>query len=301
MKKHYFFTLKTSFVLLFMVFFLSPVFSQVNLVPVEDAFVRGDPGREDENFGVTEPTLLEVRRFNRFAYLKFEIPSATDLNGTIESAELWLYGGNSVYPLDLQYHLAENDWSETEVNYNNKPDTIAGVGPVVSLFPFPTEDEESYPKMYGEFSVDLTTLLEGREGETVTIMIRHAEDATADIIEENIKIHSKDHEEDHTHPVLALTIDESAVSVTNIAGNTGLNVYPNPVRGREVFISKSGIASDKVLLQLFSIDGRLVQQESIAAAEKFSLKLSDKLVNGLYILKLTDGASSQATRIYIAE
>jgi hypothetical protein len=299
MKKNYFFTLKTIFVLFFLAFFLSPGFSQVNLLPVEDAFVRGDPNREDENFGVTEPTLLEVRRFNRFAYLKFEIPATTELNGIIESAELWLYGGNSVYPLDLQYHLAENDWSETEVNYNNKPDTIAGVGPVVSLFPFPTEDEDAYPKMFGEFSVDVTTLLEGREGQTVTIMIRHAEDTGLE--EENIKIHSKDHEDDHTHPVLVLIIDEAAVSVENVVSNTGLSVYPNPVKGREMFISNSGIASEKVLLQLFSIDGRLVQQENVAAAENISFKLSSELVNGLYILKLTDGASSQSTRIYIAE
>jgi hypothetical protein len=303
MKKNYILIFKTIslFAFLFVFTFSGTGQQVVEVTAVEDAFVRGDTGREDEAFGTTESEFLDVRRLNRFTYLKFDIPASPVANGVIENAELWLYGGNSVHQLDLQYHLADNDWSEADVTYTTRPDSIAGVGPVVALFPFPRDPAEGgVSKEFGEFSVDVTPLLTGREGQTVTIMIRHTDESGTELREELVRFHSKDHEDAETHPVLAITFS-APVSVDNVARNADFNVYPNPVKGREVFITKNGISGDRVLLELYSIDGKLVQQERVAAAENISLKLSSDLVNGLYILKLTDGASSRATRIFIAD
>lgn len=99
---------------------------QPGLYPVADAFVRdGSPG---SNFGTQD--ILTVKSdgagFNRVSYLKFDLTNYTD---TFYNAKLKLFLKTTVAGMKWRLYRSSNDnWTETGVNWNNKPDTSTFIG-----------------------------------------------------------------------------------------------------------------------------------------------------------------------------
>jgi hypothetical protein len=105
---------------------------QPGLYPVADAFVR-DGGSAGANFGTQD--ILTVKSdgvgFNRISYLKFDLTNYTD---TFYNAKLKLFL-KTVSATSMKWHLyrSTNDsWTETGVNWNNKPDTSTFIGTVTN-------------------------------------------------------------------------------------------------------------------------------------------------------------------------
>lgn len=101
---------------------------QPGLHPVADAYVR-DGGSAGSNFGTQD--ILTVKSdgvgFNRISYLRFDLSNYTD---TFYNAKLKLFL-KTVSATSMKWHLyrcANDSWAETDVNWNNKPDTSTFVG-----------------------------------------------------------------------------------------------------------------------------------------------------------------------------
>ncbi|MFD0961728.1 polysaccharide lyase family 8 super-sandwich domain-containing protein [Paenibacillus chungangensis] len=99
-----------------------PVVAQLDIM--EDTYVRSG-AYGDVNYG--DATRLEAVKsggdYNRRAYLKLD---ATSISEETYSAKLYLFGAISaaaggITELEL-YSVADDSWSETELNWNNKPE-----------------------------------------------------------------------------------------------------------------------------------------------------------------------------------
>jgi hypothetical protein len=84
------------------------------------------------------------------------------------------------------------------------------------------------------------------------------------------------------------------VSVNSVAPNT-VKVYPNPA---EDFVTVVGGKSNKIW-QLFSVDGRMVNQGSSSNELEFRISTSD-VPSGVYLLKLQEQGVISVTRILVS-
>ncbi|MFD0714361.1 DNRLRE domain-containing protein [Paenibacillus sp. GCM10027626] len=114
----------------------STVTEQVYLTPVADAYVNAG-SKSASNYG-GEPLLLVKNKAGdgdrtRQSYMKFDLGN---IPGVIEAATLRIFGeltdgeGNQV---DIQVHtVADNSWSESGINWNNKPQYDAVIGTIAA-------------------------------------------------------------------------------------------------------------------------------------------------------------------------
>jgi PKD repeat protein len=103
---------------------------QPGVYPIADAFVR-DGGSAGSNFGTQD--ILTVKSdgvgFSRISYLKFDLSNYTD---TFYNARLKLFL-KTVTSASIKWHLyrcTNDSWTETGVNWNNKPDTSTFIGTI---------------------------------------------------------------------------------------------------------------------------------------------------------------------------
>jgi hypothetical protein len=103
------------------------------LAPVADAYVR-DGGSAGTNFGA-DPT-LQVKNTsaagnNRRTFLKFDLSGVT---GPVTSAKLRLFGNHATATTaDSAFAVANNTWTESGINWNNKPALGAKQGASVTI------------------------------------------------------------------------------------------------------------------------------------------------------------------------
>ena len=194
---------------------LEPVESSelpIAITPTDDSYVRED--NPTRIYQTHNPEELQVRLQSetqrRYTYMKFDVPQGLD--GLDYRAILSLWGGNvgDNDGLVIQVVTAENTWDETTLTWENRPAFIDNVDPVE--FPFPFSDNA-----FGDFDVDITSLVEGLEGQTVTLALRYK-----DINTENLKIFSKDQADAEKVPTLTfiepvavtgITLNESEVTI----------------------------------------------------------------------------------------
>src|SRR5690606_10532743 len=98
--------------------------STTTLNPVADARVAA--AAPTTNYG-TQPTLLADTSPQEMSYLRFNVQG---VNGTVTNAKLrlWVENGTSNGPKLLR--VADNSWSETAINWNNRPATGTVVGDI---------------------------------------------------------------------------------------------------------------------------------------------------------------------------
>jgi len=113
-----------------------PPSTETRLAPVADAYVR-DGSYAGTNFGTA--TTLVVKNTtaagnNRISYLRFPL---TGVNGTVSSAKLRLYGSRTTATTatDAAFAVSSNTWTETGINFTNRPPLGAKQGASVTITP----------------------------------------------------------------------------------------------------------------------------------------------------------------------
>lgn len=100
-----------------------PQVSTVNLIATEDSFVRSK--RPNRNYG-TKSFLATSKKFDLISYMKFDVSSTQDK--IIEKATLRIKvlkkskSKRARSKNNQSVKIVDNDWTEREINYNNKPD-----------------------------------------------------------------------------------------------------------------------------------------------------------------------------------
>ena len=96
---------------------------------VEDSYVRGGTS-EDTNYGSS--TIVRMKEssnasFTRRGYMKFNLSGIT---GTVETAQLFIYGkAQQIMDLGV-YSVTDDDWSENSLTWNNAPVLASSIGSV---------------------------------------------------------------------------------------------------------------------------------------------------------------------------
>jgi hypothetical protein len=124
---------------LVVVFMQEPPAATVTLDASADAYVR-DGASAGSNYGTA--TVLNVKKTatsgnNRRSYLRFPL---TNVGADVTQATLRVYGSRPAYSADIwtaANAVSSNSWSETGINWNNKPAMGARQGNVVSLVSTP--------------------------------------------------------------------------------------------------------------------------------------------------------------------
>ena len=106
------------------------------LAAVADAYVR-DGASASSNFGLATSLVVKTTTSagaNRITYLRFPL---TSLGGTVTLARLRLFGNRPVSSsaTDSAFAVSSNGWTETGINWNNKPALGASQGSPVVITP----------------------------------------------------------------------------------------------------------------------------------------------------------------------
>jgi endo-1,4-beta-xylanase len=259
---------------------LEALFSEkinVSLQPLDDSFARSDS--PDDTKGISDINELNLRWRDpdgsnesiRYTYLKFDLPALTE-ESFIISAELSLYGYN--YNLsdavDLEILLAENEWDEATLTWNNRPAFDESQGVVDFAYPLLNGG-------FGQFGIDVTSLVSDLAGETVTIAIRiknHVND-------ELIKFASKEATSDPA-PELILSIDGDVDSeVFAPSSEPEIIVYPNPISTNLMIEADAPLKK----LSVYDVAGMLIKERTVILEKGETLELSS-LKPGIYLLKV---------------
>lgn len=86
----------------------------------------------------------------------------------------------------------------------------------------------------------------------------------------------------------------SSVTPTPVTATLQMQAYPNPSAGA-FNLSLQGGTDERVVIQVFSIDGRMVYQTSGNSNSRYTF--GDTLMDGIYILKVTQGADVQSLKV----
>lgn len=259
---------------------LEALFSEnlsVLLQPLDDSFVRSDS--PDEVKGLSDMDELNLRWRDpdgsnesiRYVYLKFDLPALED-GSIIDSAALTLFGYNYSLPdaVDFEILLAENTWDEETLTWNNRPGFDESQGVVGFAYPL-------LNGAFGQFGIDVTSLLVGLAGETVTIAIRIKEYVNDGLI----KIVSKEAISD-PGPELILFVDGNVASqFSTPSSEPEITVYPNPVSSFLEIASETPMKK----ISVYDVAGRLIKERIVTFQYYENLDLSG-LNSGRYLLKV---------------
>jgi hypothetical protein len=94
--------------------------------------------------------------------------------------------------------------------------------------------------------------------------------------------------------------EQITLGTDEVALNSPMVVYPNPVKGGSFSISHQQAFNRQVLsLQLFDLQGRMVVDQEVANSLRMTVNLNNSLSSGVYILKLSDTENTQTTKLTI--
>ncbi len=97
---------------------------------------------------------------------------------------------------------------------------------------------------------------------------------------------------------LGITYLVSAVS-EKLKDSSGLKIYPNPAAGQITISLDKEITDNSFLLQICSVDGRVITEKKVnTGGGKYSCDIS-KLNPGIYIARLLTGENNYSTRFIV--
>ena len=134
----------------------------VILKPSQDAYVRGGEF-SSSNFGrETELVIKNAGQGNsvtREFYLKFELPA---ISAEVKSAELWLWcknAGNTSVQQNFVSLIANDNWGETTITYNNQPLSV-GLNAIIKSAVVPV----------GSYSFEVDNIGNFKKGDLITVL-----------------------------------------------------------------------------------------------------------------------------------
>lgn len=258
------------------------VVDENTLSPIDDSFARSD--KPDDIFGINDRPELNLRwRANqaslRYSYLKFQIPENIEITAlTRATLELYSYKYDSPNPIQIEVLLAENDWDEDLLTWNNKPVFLEEHGIITLDYPYLNAEE-------GIWSVDILPLLENYSDNTFTVSLRIKEFVDGGNM---IKFRTKESAYAIRHPRFIYDYDQQSDAGNQYAGNLNTVLFPNPLTDHSLRIT-----SEKVFekVKIFSVDGKMVFIADYPAdTHTANLDLS-QLNQGVYLcrIQLTNG------------
>ena len=91
-------------------------------------------------------------------------------------------------------------------------------------------------------------------------------------------------------------VESVQLPAINVIGNKFISIYPNPVNDGQIKISFDNNVSGEYKITLTDLQGRLIDNKTVSIKYRGQLenfKLRTKPARGLYLIKVTDGASQK--------
>lgn len=268
----------------------------VSFAATQDAYVRSgsfagtNHGSTDASQLVTKLNPTSPSDNERHTYLTFD---AVNANG-VANATLKLYGGiadnrSSNIPVAV-YSVSNTSWTESTINWNNKPATGSTILSQVTV----TDNTSRY------YSWDVTDYVKSEiaAGRTKISFALRSLQATDPVIKWNAD------EAGSNKPALVLTTSSVAASLRSIGAvkeqdNVTLHSFPNPFTG-QASVRFTTIQSGRVRLALLDSKGQVMQEllnEYLQAGQHTVGLNGAGLPNGAYILQLTNNGKGKTTVI----
>lgn len=260
----------------------------------KDAFV--DSRRSTDNFGTT-PDHFATAWTNGGVFvagrslLDFDL-SSIPTNSIITSAQLYLYGYNSVSNVGHSTRSGSNDavlqriiqtWHEDSVNWNNQPNTT----------------------QLNEVMLLATTSINENKIADVTNMVQNMVDSASTsfgfLLKLNTEINyrsmlfaSSDNQDSTIRPKLVITYTNGVTGINELnTHRPSIDIYPNPTLNEKVTLDLKELIGNKDVA-IFDIKGRLVYSER-SISSKLTLDLGN-FSKGIFLVKVIDENNTLATR-----
>jgi endoglucanase len=255
--------------------------------PIQDAYVR-DGNYAATNFGTEQVISAKTggSGYNRRAYLKFDLSSLKGKNveGAVISMTLTATDITATMPVTF-YEVTDNNWTETAINWNNKPaqstslDTVIVGNSVGTTYYWNIDAWIKANKGLNEASL---CFLDPSNTDKHAVFGSRENSANA--------------------PKLFVSISSGATAVQkNLkVQRTELTIIPNPFNPVTKILLPSITTKDKASISLciFSSDGKLIADLSNAAQRNDSVLWNcQHQPSGTYLLQVRIGNSTLNRRI----
>ncbi|MDO7171622.1 DNRLRE domain-containing protein [Mariniflexile sp. AS56] len=257
---------------------VSAVTGTSTLSVIADSYVR-DAGNAGNNYG-SDGVIVTVAS-GRYGYLKFDLSSVP---GPIMSAKLRIYQRTGFRFLRSIYDVADDNWTETEIKYNNKP-SFENERARITTNP-----------AWNEWDISSYTAQEYNNDKIMSVVVKDPEDPTAS--EKGIDFYSKEFVDSNTFvtyiPELVIEYSSAPLSVASEA--VKIKMYPNPVQN-DLYISldSANLNLKDAEINLYTLNGQKVMHTKLDANE---VKLDvSKLSRGVYVLTINDSNKSITRKI----
>lgn len=191
-------------ILVFVLLFMTHGNSLAQLVyPIEDGYARSNQATTNyEN--TVDSIVLNIRHqageLIRYGYLKFVIPQTYEGTDYDAKLKLYVFNNNNLNAVNLWFLRAENTWTDATLTWENRPPVIAGEDTVkVNVLEGSTS---------GTIEVDVTSFVVGKEGDSITFMIR-----LDTVFSDLIKVTTSNAAETHNWPALRFEKAVTGVSL----------------------------------------------------------------------------------------
>ncbi|MBR0413261.1 MAG: glycoside hydrolase family protein [Eubacterium sp.] len=182
--------------------------------------IQKDPDYESSNMGSFGQGSRPSQWYDsKIAYLKYNIDELVGNSNTVENAELSLiYTGRTAgnaSNITLQAAVADSNWSESELNWNNQPDIDTAL--------IAESDTFSASKNDFEVNIDVTDIvnqfLNGAHGDSITFAISIEQTGT------RIGIASREMGDEWAPRLTVKTANETETSIENFENKMNGKVY----------------------------------------------------------------------------
>ncbi|MCG9792830.1 CBM96 family carbohydrate-binding protein [Flavobacterium algicola] len=240
------------------------------LSAVADSYVHG--GSTGSNYGTATSLVTKAAATSRYAYYKFDLSA---IPGEIVSAKLRLYQRTSNAEIRNVYDVADDSWSESTLNWNNKPAYDNERASIITN-----------KSTWNEWDVSSYVAQEYANDKLVTMVVNDPKSVSV----YGIDFYSK--EFGSYSPELVVEYSKTTLKVDS--ATIPVTIYPNPVQNELViFLSSANLDPESTAITINTMSGQQVMQSTANSAE-VRLNLSE-LSTGVYILTLQD-KSNKITR-----
>ncbi|GIZ09758.1 hypothetical protein FUMI01_24850 [Flavobacterium sp. UMI-01] len=233
----------------------------VSLNVVADSYVRD--AAASTNYGTAAAMVTAAA--GRYAYLKFDLSA---IPGPIVSAKLKLYQTNSIKYVRNVYDVADDSWTETGINWNNKPS-------------FGDERASITTKnAWNEWDVSSYTAQEYNGDKIISLVVKDPVASAS-----GVDFQSKESTTGYI-PVLVIEYYDPSLSVKTDELNLG--IYPNPViKDLTISLANTNLDSKDLKVEIFAMNGQKVWEQKSDSTSELNLNL-EGLQRGNYIIKVSD-------------
>ena len=240
------------------------------LIVDADSYVH--ESKSNSNFG--DGGSMVTKLSARFIYLKFDLKS---IPGPIISTKLRMYQRTSFTDTRTVYDVADDNWVESEITWNNKPAFENERSSIITT-----------PSTWNEWEVSSYVAQEYNNDKMVTFAVRDPADSGI-----GIDYYSKESDL-NLAPELIIEYYDSSLSLDN--EEIAVALYPNPIKNiLNISLLSANFNLEESEVILSTINGQEVLKMKLEST-KSQLDLS-KFNSGIYILTIKDSSKIMNKKI----